>query len=86
MRDLLITSTMIPKYSSNNVLLSYLVLLLACFGIQALGLKILGRASVPLKTVIRGSNVRTMRLSVSILIDINEEWMTTKRYLSMDAD
>jgi transposase-like protein len=27
-----------------------------------------------------------MRLSVSILIDINEEWMTTKRYLSMEAD
>jgi putative transposase len=27
-----------------------------------------------------------MRLSVSILIDINEEWMTTKRYLSMDED
>jgi putative transposase len=27
-----------------------------------------------------------MRLGVSILIDINEEWMTTKRYLSMDAD
>ncbi len=27
-----------------------------------------------------------MRLGVSILIDINEEWITTKRYLSMDAD
>jgi len=27
-----------------------------------------------------------MRLGVSILIDINEEWMTTKKYLSMDAD
>jgi hypothetical protein len=27
-----------------------------------------------------------MRLSVSILIDINEEWMTTKKYLSMDID
>lgn len=27
-----------------------------------------------------------MRLSVSILIDINEEWMTTKKYLSMDVD
>ena len=27
-----------------------------------------------------------MRLGVSILIDINEEWMTTKRYLSMEAD
>jgi putative transposase len=27
-----------------------------------------------------------MRLGVSILIDINEEWMTTKRYLSMDVD
>lgn len=27
-----------------------------------------------------------MRLGVSILIDINEEWMTTKRYLTMDAD
>jgi transposase-like protein len=27
-----------------------------------------------------------MRLGVSILIDINEEWMTAKRYLSMDAD
>ena len=26
-----------------------------------------------------------MRLGVSILIDINEEWMTTKRYLSMDG-
>ncbi len=27
-----------------------------------------------------------MRLGVSILIDINEDWITTKRYLSMDAD
>lgn len=27
-----------------------------------------------------------MRLGVSILIDINEEWMTTKKYLSMDTD
>ena len=27
-----------------------------------------------------------MRLGVSILIDINEEWMTSKRYLSMDED
>jgi transposase-like protein len=27
-----------------------------------------------------------MRLGVSILIDINEEWMTTKRYLSVDED
>jgi transposase-like protein len=27
-----------------------------------------------------------MRLSVSILIDINEEWMTTNKYLSMDTD
>jgi transposase-like protein len=27
-----------------------------------------------------------MRLGVSILIDINEEWMTTKKYLSMDRD
>jgi putative transposase len=27
-----------------------------------------------------------MRLGGSILIDINEEWMTTKRYLSMDVD
>jgi putative transposase len=27
-----------------------------------------------------------MRLGVSILIDINEEWMTTKRYLSMNVD
>jgi putative transposase len=27
-----------------------------------------------------------MRLGVSILIDINEEWMMTKRYLSMDVD
>ena len=27
-----------------------------------------------------------MRLGVSILIDINEEWMTTKKYLSMDMD
>jgi putative transposase len=27
-----------------------------------------------------------MRLGVSILVDINEEWMTTKRYLSMDED
>ena len=25
-----------------------------------------------------------MRLGVSILIDINEEWMTNKKYLSMD--
>ena len=27
-----------------------------------------------------------MRLGVSILIDINEEWMTTRKYLSMDMD
>ncbi len=27
-----------------------------------------------------------MRRGVSILIDINEEWMTNKRYLSMDED
>jgi transposase-like protein len=27
-----------------------------------------------------------MRLGVSILIDINEEWMTTRKYLSMDID
>jgi len=27
-----------------------------------------------------------MRLGVSILIDINEEWMTTKKYLPMDTD
>jgi transposase-like protein len=27
-----------------------------------------------------------MRLSVSILININEEWLTAKKYLSMDAD
>ena len=27
-----------------------------------------------------------MRLGVSILIDINEEWVTAKKYLSMDAD
>jgi transposase-like protein len=27
-----------------------------------------------------------MRLGVSILIDINEEWMTAKKYLSMDED
>jgi len=27
-----------------------------------------------------------MRLCVSILIDINEEWMTTKKYLTMDED
>jgi transposase-like protein len=27
-----------------------------------------------------------MRLGVSILIDVNEEWMTTKKYLSMDTD
>jgi len=27
-----------------------------------------------------------MRLGVSILMDINEEWMTTKRYLSIDTD
>jgi putative transposase len=27
-----------------------------------------------------------MRLGVSILIDINEEWMTSKKYLSMDMD
>ena len=27
-----------------------------------------------------------MRLGVSILIDINEKWMTTKRYLSMDEN
>jgi putative transposase len=27
-----------------------------------------------------------MRLCVSILIDINEEWMTAKKYLTMDED
>jgi hypothetical protein len=27
-----------------------------------------------------------MRLCVSIHIDINEEWMTTRKYLSMDMD
>ncbi len=27
-----------------------------------------------------------MRLGVSILMDINEEWMTTRKYLSMDAE
>lgn len=27
-----------------------------------------------------------MRLGVSILIDINEEWMTTRKYLSMDME
>ena len=27
-----------------------------------------------------------MRLGVSILININEEWLTAKKYLSMDAD
>ena len=27
-----------------------------------------------------------MRLGAAILIDINEEWMTTKKYLSMDTD
>jgi putative transposase len=27
-----------------------------------------------------------MRLGISILMDINEEWITTKRYLSMDVD
>jgi transposase-like protein len=27
-----------------------------------------------------------MRLGASILIDINEEWLTTKKYLSMDTD
>jgi transposase-like protein len=27
-----------------------------------------------------------MRLGVSVLININEEWLTTKKYLSMDAD
>jgi transposase-like protein len=27
-----------------------------------------------------------MRLGVSVLIDINEEWLTAKKYLSMDAD
>jgi putative transposase len=27
-----------------------------------------------------------IRLGVSILIDINEEWMTTKKYLTMDTD
>jgi putative transposase len=27
-----------------------------------------------------------MRLCVSILIDINEEWMITKKYLTMDKD
>jgi transposase-like protein len=32
------------------------------------------------------SDMSFMRLGVSILIDINEEWMTTKKYLSMDTD
>ncbi|NTV27482.1 MAG: IS256 family transposase, partial [Methanothrix sp.] len=27
-----------------------------------------------------------MRLGVSLLIDINEEWLTTKKYLSMDVE
>ena len=27
-----------------------------------------------------------MRLGVSLLIDINEEWLTTKKYLSMDLE
>jgi putative transposase len=27
-----------------------------------------------------------MRLGISVLIDINEEWMTARKYLSMDAD
>jgi hypothetical protein len=27
-----------------------------------------------------------LRLGVSILIDINEGWLTTKKYLSMDMD
>ena len=27
-----------------------------------------------------------MRLGVSILIDINEEWLTAKKYLSIDVD
>ncbi len=27
-----------------------------------------------------------MRLGVSILVDINEEWMTTKKYLFIDTD
>jgi transposase-like protein len=27
-----------------------------------------------------------MRLGVSLLIDINEEWLTTKKYLSTDLD
>jgi putative transposase len=27
-----------------------------------------------------------MRLGVSILIDISEEWLIAKKYLSMDAD
>jgi len=32
------------------------------------------------------SDQSLMRLGVSILIDINEEWMTTRKYLSMDMD
>jgi putative transposase len=32
------------------------------------------------------SDQQFMRLGVSILIDINEEWITTKKYLTMDED
>jgi transposase-like protein len=32
------------------------------------------------------SDLSFMRLGVSILIDINEEWMTTKKYLNMYTD
>jgi transposase-like protein len=32
------------------------------------------------------SDQSLMRLGVSILIDINEDWMTTRKYLSMDMD
>lgn len=40
----------------------------------------------PIEPPAISSDESFMRLSVSILIDINEEWMTTKRYLSMDLD
>ena len=43
-----------------------------------------GRSSFKRKSL---KDIRALRrFSVSILIDINEEWMTTKMYLNIDAD
>lgn len=43
-----------------------------------------GRSSFKRKSL---KDIRALRrFSVSILIDINKEWMTTKMYLNIDAD